>query len=116
MADARTVDDVEKIRGEVTDRFGRMPASTVNLIEATAVKIAAAALEIENVRLKSGRAKLVFKEGRQLTRSEVESFHKATDCPLSFDLAGRATISIDLSAINVDTRLNYLRNVLGKIG
>ncbi len=116
LADARTLDDVEKIRDEVTDRFGRMPLSTVNLIEATAVKIAAAALEIEKVRLKSGRAKLVFNEGRQLNRSEVEAFRKATDCPLSFDLAGCSTIKIDLGAINVDKRLNYLRNVLCKIG
>ncbi len=115
LADAHTLDEVEKIRDEVTDRFGRMPLSTVNLIEATAVKIAAAALEIEKVRLKSGRARLVFKEGRQLTRSEVEALRKATDCPLSFDLAGRAKVGIDLGAINVDTRLNYLRGVLSKI-
>ena len=116
LADARSLDDVEKIRDELIDRFGRMPQSTVNLIEATAVKLAAAALCIEKVRMKSGRAQLTFNKGRQLTRCEVESFRKATDCPMSFDLAGRVGIGLDLGRVNIETRLNYLRNVLCKIG
>jgi transcription-repair coupling factor (superfamily II helicase) len=116
LADARKLEEVEKIREEITDRFGRLPQSTINLIEATAVKIVAAALEIEKVRLKSGRARLLFKESRALTRAEVESFHKATDCPLSFDLAGRASLTIDMGQVNEPTRLNYLRGVLSKIG
>lgn len=116
LADACKLEEVEKIRDEITDRFGKVPQSTVNLIEATAVKIVAAALEIDKVRLKSGQARLAFKESRALTRPEVEAFHKATDCPLSFDLAGRATVRIDLGTISEATRLNYLRGVLSKIG
>ncbi len=115
LADARKLETVEEIREEITDRFGRLPQSTVNLIEATAVKIVASALEIEKVRLKNGQARLTFKENRNLTRAEVESFHKATDCPLSFDLAGQATVRIDLGKVNESNRLNYLRGILSKI-
>ena len=84
LAASRTLDDVENIRDEVIDRFGRPPVSTVNLFDATAVKVSAALLEIERVKIKKGRVSLYFVEGRQLTRHEVESFRKATEQPLQF--------------------------------
>ncbi len=115
LADARTLDDVERIREEVSDRFGRMPQSGVNLVEATAVKIAASLLEIDKVRLKRGKAVLQFAEGRMLTRHEIETFRKATDCPLEFSVVGQAAVFLDLGQVHVDQRLNYLRGVLCKV-
>ncbi|MEA3297101.1 MAG: transcription-repair coupling factor [candidate division Zixibacteria bacterium] len=115
LADARTLDEVEKIRDEITDRFGKLPQSANNLIEATAVKISASMLDIEIVRLKNGRATLFFNEGRTLERREVESFRRATDQPLEFSLAGKAQIMTDLLQIAEKNRLNYLRGLLGKI-
>ena len=115
LADARTLDEVEHLREEIIDRFGPLPASTVNLIEATAVKIAAAALELEKVKIKHGTANLFYKSDRSLQRQEVEAFRKATDCPLEFSLTGRSQVIIDLGPVNENERLNYLRSVLGKI-
>jgi transcription-repair coupling factor (superfamily II helicase) len=115
LADARNLDEVEKIRDEITDRFGRMPQSGVNLFDAAAVKIAAAMLEVETVRLKAGRATLVFNEDRQLRRHEVESFGRATDQPMEFSLVGRPQIILQLGAIKESDRLGYLRGVLSKI-
>jgi transcription-repair coupling factor (superfamily II helicase) len=115
LANARTLDEVESIRDEVTDRFGKPPQSAVNLFDATAVKIAAAALEIEKVRMRDGIVHLTFVKDRRLTRAEVESFRRATDRPLEFSLAGQAQITIDLGQLNETERLAYLRGVLGKI-
>jgi transcription-repair coupling factor (superfamily II helicase) len=115
LADARTLDDVERIRDEMTDRFGRMPQSATNLIEATAVKIAASLLQIEKVRIKRGRAVLQFAEGHMLTRHVIETFRKATDCPLEFSVVGQATTFMDLGPVHVDQRLSYLRGVLCKV-
>jgi transcription-repair coupling factor (superfamily II helicase) len=115
LADARNLDEVEKIRDEITDRFGRMPQSGVNLFDAAAVKIAAAMLEVETVRLKAGRATLIFDEDRQLRRHEVESFGRATDQPMEFSLVGRPQIILQLGAIKESDRLGYLRGVLSKI-
>jgi transcription-repair coupling factor (superfamily II helicase) len=115
LANARSLDDVENIRDEVTDRFGKQPQSAINLFDAAAVKVSAAALEIEKVTLRSGIANLFFKEGRQLLRAEVEAFRKVTDRPLEFSLAGRAQVTIDLSQVTETERLPHLRGVLGKI-
>ncbi|MCK4301160.1 MAG: hypothetical protein KAW91_00215, partial [candidate division Zixibacteria bacterium] len=115
FADCRNLDDVERIRDEISDRFGHPPQSAANLIEAAAVKISAAMLEVERVRLKKGVADLFFKEGRALQRSEVEAFRRATDQRLEFSLVGRAHVTIDLGQIAENDRLSYLRGVLGKI-
>lgn len=115
LADSVNLDTVEKIREEITDRFGRMPRSAVNLIEATAVKILAAMLGMQKVVIRKGRVMLVFDAERQLTRSEVESFRRATDQPLEFSFFNQTQIMIDLSAIAENDRLAYLRGILAKI-
>jgi len=115
LAGSRTLEDVEKIREEVVDRFGRPPVSAVNLFEATAVKVSAAALEIERVKIKFGLVNLFFTEDRRLTRPEVENFRRATDQPLQFSLIGDPRIDLDLSQIAENDRLAYLRAVLGRV-
>ena len=115
LAGSRSLDEVERIREEVVDRFGRPPLSAVNLFEATAVKAAAAALEVELVKIKSGRVNLFFPEARQLQRREVESFRRATDKPLEFSLVGHPRIDLDLSQVPQNDRLAYLRSVLGRV-
>ncbi|MCX6834404.1 MAG: helicase-related protein, partial [candidate division Zixibacteria bacterium] len=115
LAGSRTLEDVEKIREEVVDRFGRPPVSAVNLFEATAVKVSAAALEIERVKIKFGLVNLFFTEDRRLTRPEVENFRRATDQPMQFSLIGDPRIDLDLCQVAENDRLAYLRAVLGRI-
>ncbi|MEW5796332.1 MAG: transcription-repair coupling factor [Candidatus Zixiibacteriota bacterium] len=115
LAGSRTLDDVEKIREEVIDRFGRPPVSAVNLFEATAVKVAASALEIERVKIRFGMVNLFFTKERKLTRQEVENFRRATDKPLQFSLIGDPRIDLDLSQVAEHERLAYLRSVLGRV-
>jgi transcription-repair coupling factor (superfamily II helicase) len=115
LAGSRTLEDVEKIREEVVDRFGRPPVSALNLFEATAVKVSAAALEIERVKIKFGLVNLFFTEDRRLTRPEVENFRRATDQPLQFSLIGDPRIDLDLCQVAENDRLAYLRAVLGRV-
>jgi transcription-repair coupling factor (superfamily II helicase) len=116
LADSRSLDDVEKIRDEVTDRFGRPPGSATNLFDATAVKVAAAIRELEKLTLRDGKATLYFGRNRKLTRQEVEAFRGGTDCPMEFLLQGQPRITIDLSKVPEPDRLSHLRGVLGKTG
>jgi len=115
LADSYNLDQVEKIRDEITDRFGAPPQSAINLFEATAVKILAAMLGMEKVRIRHGRVTLHFNDQRQLTRQEIEAFRRATDQPLEFSLFNQMVITLDLSQVPEDRRLNYLRGILAKI-
>ncbi len=116
LADARNLDEVEKIREEIADRFGRPPLSATCLFDATAVKIAASILEIEKVKIRSGIANLFFSEDRKLTRNEVEAFRRGTPYPMEFSLLGAARIMIDLTHVPEADRLSHLRGVMGKVG
>ncbi|HVP06666.1 MAG TPA: TRCF domain-containing protein, partial [Candidatus Acidoferrum sp.] len=116
LADAKNLDEVDRIREEVIDRFGKPPQSTTFLFDATAVKISAALLEIEKVKMSHGVTHLFFKEDRKLTRAEVESFRKGTDCPMEFSFLGRPRITIDMRKVSELDRLSHLRGVLGKVG
>jgi len=115
LADSRTLDEVEKIREEVLDRFGRMPQSAVNLFDGTAVKISASMLEMEKAKIRRGMVNLFFKEGRSLRRSEVDALGKATNCPLEFSLTGNAQVIIDMTGVSENDRLSFLRGILGKL-
>lgn len=115
LADCNNLDELERIREEVADRFGKMPQSGINLFDGTAVKISASLLEIEKVKIRDGIVNLFFKDGRKLKRKEVEALHKATDCPMEFSLTGRAQIIIDMGQVNENIRLSNLRGILGKL-
>jgi transcription-repair coupling factor (superfamily II helicase) len=115
LADCRTLEEVEQMREEIFDRFGRMPQSAMDLFDGTAAKIAASLLEIEKVKIRQGVVNLFFEEGRKLKRSEVEALGKATDCPMEFSLTGNAQIIIDMTKVDEDRRLSYLRGLLGKL-
>jgi transcription-repair coupling factor (superfamily II helicase) len=115
IADCREVDEVEKIREEVIDRFGKLPLSTENLFEAALVKILAAALEMDKVKMKNGRLNLFYRENQTISRRDVEAFRQATDCPLEFSLTGRSQVILDLGNIKIDERIKYVRTLLSKI-
>jgi transcription-repair coupling factor (superfamily II helicase) len=115
LAGCRSVDEVEKIRDEVVDRFGRPPLSASHLFEATAVKVAAALMDVERVKFRAGIANLFYIDDKRLTRQEVENFRRATDSPLEFSLIGHPRIDIDLSQVNVNDRLAHLRGILCKV-
>lgn len=115
LADSSNLDEVEHIREEVNDRFGKLPQSAVNLFDGAAVKISASILSIEKVKLKRGVCNLFFKEDRKLTRQEVETLHKATDCPMEFSLTGNVQIIIDMKQVPESDRLAHLRGLLGKL-
>ncbi len=115
LADARQLSEVETIRDEVADRFGKLPQSAIDLFDGAAVKISASLLEIEKVKMRSGVVNLFFEEGRMLKREEVEALRKATDCPMEFSLTGNIQIIIDMSKTEKNHRLSDLRGILNKV-
>jgi len=115
IAGAKSLDEVEKIRDDIEDRFGRAPVEVNNLFEAAAVRISAFAHNIERIKIKSGWAELYFSAQKKFERKEVESWRKAVEYPLEFALGDNAVIKIDLSQLGKNKRLSYLRSVLNRI-
>ncbi len=115
IAGAKTLDEIERIRDEVEDRFGRLPQETANLFEAAAVRISAWANDIMKVVFKKGRAELTFDGSKKFDRKQVESWRQAVNFPMEFQLSGSPKILIDLTAVPGTDRLNNLRGILNKV-
>ncbi len=115
IAGARKLSEIESIRDNIEDRFGKLPVQVANLIEAGAVRISAAAHEINKIILKSGLVKLIFKEGVQFQRKQIESWRRVVTFPMEFSLGKTPTIRIDLGQVGINDRLGHLRAILNKI-
>ncbi|KAA3630724.1 MAG: transcription-repair coupling factor [Calditrichaeota bacterium] len=115
LADCKSLQEIEDIREEVIDRFGKLPKSTIHLFNGTAVKVAASILEIEKVKIRKGKVNLFFKEGRMLKREEVESMRKATDCDMEFSLTGNVQIIVDMKELTQSDSLLTLRKMLSGV-
>lgn len=116
IAGARSVSEVEEIRADVEDRFGRLPAAAVNLFDAAAARVLAWTLEIDKIRLKNGHAELTFKNSKKLERKEIEKWRRAVDVTMEFSLGASQLIRLDLLNIDDSKRLNHLKTILSRIG
>lgn len=115
IAGARTLEEIESIRDNVEDRFGKAPQSVENLFEAAAVRVSAFANEVKKVRIRSGMVELLLKEDKKLKRKEIESWRREVDYPMEFSFAGVPLIRIDLSQLSKNKRLSYLRSILNRV-
>ena len=114
VADTKSLDEIEKIRDEILDRFGKPPQSAINLFDAAGLKIAASQLEIEKISMRQGRTNIFFGENHKLDRRQIERLREATDKPMEFSLLGHPRITLDLGQVAEDNRLAYLKGVLAK--
>ncbi|HSH00601.1 MAG TPA: transcription-repair coupling factor, partial [candidate division Zixibacteria bacterium] len=112
LAESRSLSHIARIREELRDRYGKLPEPAINLVEATALKLVAAQLNIDRVRLKSGRAELRFTASAALGRSQIEQLRQAVDQPLEFALGAVCAATIDLSALQAAERVGYIRRSL----
>ncbi len=115
VAGARTLDELEHIRDDVIDRFGKAPQPVDNLFDAAAVKISAWVNGVSKVKMRSGRVELFFEEDKKFSRKEIENWRREIDYPMEFSLTGKTSIKIDLSQLGQNSRFQYLRAILNRI-
>ena len=93
IANARTMEDIEKIDAELQDRFGRLPEETQNLLTLVDLKIRARELTIPSIRAKDGKLMLVMPFYGELTLNQkhklwVMTKWKAKSEPQSLTMTG----------------------------
>lgn len=115
IAGAKSLEEIERYRDAVEDRFGRLPQEAANLFDAAAVRISAAVNQAEKVILKGTWAEIQFDTTKEFTRKEVEKWRQATDKPLEFAFGDKPVIRLDLGQIAAKERIHYLRAVLNRV-
>jgi len=115
LADCRRVDEIEALRDEVVDRFGRMPQAATQLFDAAGLRLAAAIAGAEKVKVHHLRITVEYPTTTEITRREVEAIRQAIDAPMEFSMMGGFKFTTDLSSIKASDRLNYMRKALDAI-
>jgi transcription-repair coupling factor (superfamily II helicase) len=116
LSDCRQLDDIEILREEVIDRFGRMPIEATQLFDGAGLRLAAAITGAEKVKVDRLRITVEYPPTVEFTRSDIEAMRRAIDVPMEFSMMGGFKFTADLSAIKSTDRLPYMRKALDVIG
>jgi transcription-repair coupling factor (superfamily II helicase) len=116
LSDCRRLDDIETLREEILDRFGRLPVQAMQLFDGAGLRLAAAITGAEKVKVDRLRITVEYPPAVEFTRSDIEAIRKAVDVPLEFSMMGGFKFTADLSAIKSTDRLPYMRKALDAIG
>ncbi len=116
LADCRRLDDIEALREEVIDRFGRMPREAIQLFDAAGLRLTAAITGAEKVKVNQLRISVTYPAAAEFNRRDIEAIRRAIDAPIEFSMTGGFKFTVDLSAVRAADRLAYMRKALDRIG
>jgi transcription-repair coupling factor (superfamily II helicase) len=116
LSDCQSLDEIEKLREEVEDRFGRMPGAGRLLFDAAGLRVAAAITGAAKLRVLDGRMIVEYPPSARFTRSDIEAMRQAFEVPIEFSMMRGLQLTVDLSSIKESERIPYMKKALDKIG
>ncbi len=108
VANAKSPEDLEDMKSEMTDRFGELPAEAKRLLEVMKLKIMAKRLSILNMSETDRRIRFIFSESTSVSADRILSIQK-TFKGVRFHKDG---FEIDLKGINRDEALGEMHRAL----
>ncbi|MEZ5357829.1 MAG: transcription-repair coupling factor [Candidatus Zixiibacteriota bacterium] len=116
LADCRKLSEIETIREEVEDRFGRMPKLAEQFFDAAGLRLTAAIIGAEKVKVNTLRVTVEFPESIEFNRQDIENIRRAIEAPIEFSLMGGLKFTVDVSGVKADDRIRYMKKALDNIG
>ena len=90
IADAKSVESLEKIAADLSDRFGKHPEPVRHLLALRRIRVLSADLGVDRAIVKQGMAQLEL--ARDLEKSEVQALVRTVPGQVEFDMHGRHKI------------------------
>ncbi len=116
LSDCQKLDEIETLREEVEDRFGRPPKLAEQFFDAAGLRLTAAITGAEKIKVDRLRTTVEYPESVEFQRQDIENIRRAIDAPIEFSLMGGLKFTVDLSGINVEDRIRYMKKALDIIG
>jgi transcription-repair coupling factor (superfamily II helicase) len=114
LVETREISDVNDLKGELTDRYGRIPDQAANLLEFQKIRVLAGKAGIERVVVRASAILLEGKKARRFTMEDIGRIVKAgTDVELQ--AAERPVIKICRVPDDPKSRLVAARKVLNAL-
>ena len=112
IASQQSVSDLEDLRGEVRDRFGRLPVPLVNLFSVTRLKLDAKPLGIRSLELNPNGGRMRFHEKTEVKVDAMVALISAK--PKEFALRGGHTLGLLKRIEKTEARVQYLEALLAE--
>lgn len=114
LSEAKSVEEVEQVEAEMTDRFGSPPLEVEDLLNFTCAKITASRLGILRLSLKEGVLTLQFAEDREMGRKQIQNLRAKISEPLEFAANEGLKLVIRLQK-QVEKRSLFVKNLLQRL-
>jgi len=116
LSDCVKLDEIEQLRDEVNDRYGRLPGEASQLFDAAGLRLVAAITGADKIKVNRLKVTIEYPPSAHFQRSDIEALRRVIPVPIEFSMMGGLTIVVDLSSIKEADRLGYMRNCLAKLG
>lgn len=116
LSDCKKLSEIETIRDEVEDRFGRMPKLAEQFFDAAGLRLTAAITGADKIKVDKLRVTVEYPPSVEFKRDDIENIRRAIDAPIEFSLMGGLKFTVDVSGIGIDNRILYMKKAMDNIG
>jgi transcription-repair coupling factor (superfamily II helicase) len=113
IADAKSMEDLKEIEGELSDRFGKLHPQVLDILTLAQAKLIAERKGIIRMTLKKGILEIEFDPEKDMGRKEIEKMRRKLDYPLEFSAKGGFRIKVEQRKDG--NQAGFVKKVLQKI-
>lgn len=112
LSQATDEDNIEEIRAEMRDRFGRLPDPTQILFDLVIIKIDAGKIGLKSLTVRDDGVMITYPEGRYPSRDQIGDVTRDTTLDIEFPHAATFQIKIRLAESTEVERVQMTKKIL----
>jgi transcription-repair coupling factor (superfamily II helicase) len=115
LSDASSVEEVDMIKAELLDRFGKPKKEVKDLLEFTCAKITASMKGISRLSLKMDILIIEFPPDKEMGKKEIENLSQKIKLPFEFKVDQSLKIYVKLEKVVLGKKTEFVKNFLLKL-
>ena len=112
LAKAAEEREIEAIRDEMRDRFGRIPDPTLILLDLVSIKLLAKVAAVKSVTVKADDLIILYPEGGYPSKSQISAITRDPKLPIEFPASTSFQIRVRLTGHTEVKRVELAKNLL----
>jgi transcription-repair coupling factor (superfamily II helicase) len=115
LSESSSVEEVNKVEAELSDRFGKPRKEVKDLLDFTCAKIIASTLGMSRLSLKKESLMLEFPPDKRMGKKEIEGLSQKIKFPLEFKVDQSLKIYVKLEKVALEKKAELVKNLLLKL-
>lgn len=115
LSEAKSVEEIDTIEAELSDRFGKPKKEVKDLLEFTGAKIISSLKGISRVSLKKDILMLEFLADKKMRKKEIENLSQKIKLPLEFKVGQALKLYVKLGGMALEKKAKFVKNLLLKL-